>query len=109
MEPKWGQDGAKTAKKSKNNKDPTKKRGARHSVVAFWPKKWPRWPQVGSQNGAKNDKKTMQKSIKILVPLGVGFWSVFGGFLGAKWSQVGTKNAPKIDLNFGRLVLQKIQ
>ena len=39
--------------------------------------------------------------------LGVGFWNVFGGFWEAKWSQVGTKNAPKIDLNFGRPILQK--
>ena len=62
---------------------------------------------LGSQNGAQNEKKTMQKSIKILMRLGVGFWSVFGGFWEAKWSHVGTKNAPKIDLNFVRPILQK--
>ena len=39
--------------------------------------------------------------------LGVGFWNVFGGFWEAKWSQVGTKNVSKIDLNFGRPNLQK--
>ena len=49
----------------------------------------------------------MQKSINLLVHLGVGFWNVFGGFLPAKWTQVGTKNASKVDLNFGRPVLQK--
>ena len=107
MEPKWGQDGAKTAKNSKKNIDPTKTTLPPFRAPSSGPKKWPTWPQLGSQNGAKNDKKAMQKSIKILVPLGVGFWNVFGGFWEAKWTQVGTKNAPKIDLNFGRPILQK--
>ena len=57
----------------------------------------------------KGIEKTMQKIIKMLVSLGVGFWSVFGGFWEAKWSHVGTKNASKIDLNFGRPILQKIR
>ena len=39
---------------------------------------------LGSKNGAQNDKKTMQKSIKILMRLGIGFWNVFGGFWEAK-------------------------
>jgi len=52
-------------------------------------------------------KKSMQESIKIFVPRGVGFWNVFGESGEAKWSQVGTKNASKIDLNFGRPILQK--
>ena len=59
--------------------------------IIFWSKMWPTWSQLGTQNGAKNDKKAIQRSIKILVPLGVGFWIVFGGFWEAKWSQVGTK------------------
>ena len=107
MEPKWDQDGAKTAKNSKKNIDPAKTTLTPFREPSSGPKKWPTWPQLGSQNGAKNDKKAIQKSIKILVLLGVGFWSVFGGFQGAKWTQVGTKNAPKIDFNFGRLILQK--
>ena len=62
---------------------------------------------LGSQNGAQNEKNTMLKSIKILMRLGIGFWSVFGGFWKAKWSQVDTKNAPKIEFNFVMPILQK--
>ena len=62
---------------------------------------------LGSQNGAQNEKNTMLKSIKILMRLGVGFWGVFGGFWKANWSQVGTKNAPKIEFNFVLPILQK--
>ena len=36
-------------------------------------------------------KKSMQKSIKKLMHLGIDFWEDFGGFWKAKWSQVGTK------------------
>ena len=62
---------------------------------------------LGSQNGAQNEKKTMQKSIKILMRLGVSFWNVFNGFWEAKWGHVATKNAPKIDPNFVRPILQQ--
>ena len=34
-------------------------------------KRWPTSPQVGSQNGAKIDKKSIQKSINFLMPLGI--------------------------------------
>ena len=37
------------------------------------------------------DKKSMQKSIKNLMHLGIDFWKDFGGFWEAKWNQVGTK------------------
>ena len=37
------------------------------------------------------EKKSMQKSIKNLMHLGIDFWKDFGGFGEAKWSQVGTK------------------
>ena len=37
------------------------------------------------------EKKSMQKSIKNLMHLGIDFWKDFGGFWEAKWSQVGTK------------------
>ena len=37
------------------------------------------------------EKKSMQKSIKNLMHLGIDFWKDFGGFWKAKWSQVGTK------------------
>ena len=42
----------------------------------------------------------MQNSIKFLMPLEVGFWSVLGGFWEAKWSQVGTDIPLKIDCSF---------
>ena len=51
----------------------------------------PIWTQLGSQDGAKMEKKSMQKSIKNLMHLGMDFWQDFGGFWKAKWSQVGTK------------------
>ena len=37
------------------------------------------------------EKKSMQKSIKNLMHLGIDFWEDFGGFWKAKWSQVDTK------------------
>ena len=39
---------------------------------------------LGSHNGAQNNKKTMQKSIKILMRLGIGVWNVFDCFWEAK-------------------------
>ena len=66
--PKWSQEGARMAQKSKNNIDPTKKRGGRHSVPPFWRKMWPTWPQLGSQDGAKIRLKTS----KMGYPIGLG-------------------------------------
>ena len=60
--------------------------------------RWPTWFQLGPQNGARIEKKSKQKSIKILMPLGVGFWKDFCGFWEAKWSQVGAKMGSKIDI-----------
>ena len=37
------------------------------------------------------EKKSMQKSIKNLMPLGIDFGKDVDGFWKAKWSQVGTK------------------
>ena len=55
------------------------------------PSWWPTWPQLGSQNGAKIDKKSIQKMIKILMPPETrflryfdGFWVDFGGMLASK-------------------------
>ena len=92
IEPKSSQEGARTTKKSKNNIDPTKKGAACHSPTPFWRKMWPTWPQLGSQDGAKIEKTSMQKSIKKSMPLKIDFWNDFGGFWDGKWSQVGTKN-----------------
>ena len=36
-------------------------------------------------------KESMQKSIKNLMPLGIGFWEDLGGFWKPKWSHVGTQ------------------
>ena len=58
-------------------------------------KRWPTSPQVGSQNGDKIDKKSFQKSIIFLMPLGIDFWKDVGGFWEGKWSQVGTKIDPE--------------
>ena len=62
-------------------------------------KRWPTWLQLGPQNGARIEKKSKQKSIKILMALGVGFLKDFGGFGRVKWSQVGTEIEPKIHVN----------
>ena len=105
--PKWSQDGARRAPKSKKNIDPTKKRAASHSVPPFWWKKSLTWLKVGLQNRAKIDKKSIPKSIKNLMHLGIDFLSDFDGFLVPKWSQVGTKMGSKIDVNFERPILQK--
>ena len=71
--------------------------GASWGVLAR--KRWPTWLQLGPQNGARIEKKSKQKSIKILMALGVGFLKDFGGFGRVKWSQVGTKIEPKIHVN----------
>ena len=60
----------------------------------------PTWPQLGSQDGAKIGKKSMQKSIIFLMPLGIDFWMDLGGFWVPKWRQVGTKMGSKNDINF---------
>ena len=52
---------------------------------------WPTWPQVGFQNRAKIDKKSMQKSIEKSMPFEIDFWRDLGGFWEGKWRQVGTK------------------
>ena len=54
------------------------------------------------------DKKSIQKSIKNLMPPGIGFWKDFGGLWEGKWSQVGTKMGSKIDVNFERPILHNI-
>ena len=91
MEPRWCQDGAKMAKKSKNYIHPKNRWEALIRGPPFWPKMWPTWPQLGSQNGAQIDKNRSKTPIKMLMLLGVGFWSVFGGFWEAKRSRVGPK------------------
>ena len=98
IEPKWGPDGVGKGKKSGKNGEGNKNPDSFHRVPPFFPKKWPRWPQLGPQNGAKMVQKSMQKSIKILMVFGIDFWRDFGGFLEPKWSQVGVKMGWKIDI-----------
>ena len=57
--------------KNRKNSNATKKRVAFLVAPPFDPKKWPTWFQVGSQVGAKMDKKSIQKSFKKLVHLGM--------------------------------------
>ena len=103
---RWGTP-ASRAKKSRKKTSATKKGAASHRVPPFLRKMWPTWPQLGSQEGAKMKKKSMQKSIKNLMPLGIDFWVDFGGFWVPKSSQVGTKMGSKIDVNFERRFFKK--
>ena len=81
--------------------------GASWGVLAR--KRWPTWLQLGPQNGARIEKKSKQKSIKILMPLGVGFLKDFSGFGRVKWSQVGTKIDPKSMSASKSVVLKKLR
>ena len=96
---RWGTP-LRRGKKSENNIDPTKRWVPPIPVPPFCSKRWPTWPQLGSQNGAKMAKKSMQKCIIFLMPLGIDFWVDFHGFWVPKSSQVGTKMLSKIDVNF---------
>ena len=49
------------------------------------------WLQVGFQNRPKIDQKSMPKSIKNLMHLGIDFWEDLGGFGEPKWSHVTTQ------------------
>ena len=53
MEPKWRQDGVKTAKKSEKNINATKIKLPSISLAVLDAKKWPTWLQLGCQDGAK--------------------------------------------------------
>ena len=54
------------------------------------------------------EKKSKQKSIKILMPLGIDFGEDFGGFGVPKWSHVGPQMEPKMDLMLKPPKSQKI-
>ena len=51
----------------------------------------PSWGLLGFQKKAKSVQKAIQKSIKILLHVGIDFWTDFGRFWGAKQGQVGSK------------------
>ena len=63
----------------------------------------PSWGQVGVQIA----KKSILKSIKILMFFKIDFGTDFIRFLSPTWSQVGIKIGSKIDVNFEMLILQK--
>ena len=54
---------------------------------------WATWLQLGPQNRAKIDKKSMQKTIKILMPLRIGFFMNFCRF----WMANGRMLASQIE------------
>ena len=87
MAPRWGQDGEKIREKHQRNKE----EGSTSQRPPPEPKKSPTWPQLRSQNGAKMAKKTKQKSIIFLMPLGIDLWVDFGyqnrAKLAPKWDQ----------------------
>ena len=78
-------------KKRKRTWIQQRRRLVRGLLAPFWTKKWPTWLQVGLQNRSKIDKKSMQKSIVFLMPLGVDLWTNFVDFS----SQNGAKLVPK--------------
>ena len=95
IEPKLSQDGSRTSKKPKSNIDPTKKGLACHSVPPSWKKMWPTWLQVGFQNRSQINKKSIQKSIKKLICLGIDFWKGFKRCWRGKWKEFAIKIDPK--------------
>ena len=88
--------GVRTAKNSNKNIDPSKKRGRHHSVPPFWPKKLPTWRQVGFQNRAKINRKSMQELTKKLMPFTIDFQIDFCGFLERKWRHVAPNSHQKL-------------
>ena len=82
--------GEKIEKKRRPEVTQQKKGAEPHRAAPFSPKKWPTWLQVGLQNRSKIDKKSMQKSIVFLMPLGVDLWDFCfqnEAKLGPKWDQ----------------------
>ena len=59
------------------------------------------------QDGAKVDRKSIPKSIKKTMPLGIDFLDDFGRSWGAKWDQVGIKIDPKSMLTSKSAVFKK--
>ena len=99
IDPKWSQEGTRTANNSK--KEPLQHKKGEDLIRAppFWPEKSPTWPQLGSQNGAKIVKKSMQKIIKKLMRFQIDFFSDYGWLSVEKWSQVGSKIDSKNDVS----------
>ena len=57
----------------------------------FGPKRWPKWLQVGSENGTKIYKKSISKSISCSKPLGITICRFSFDFWHKKPNHVGSK------------------
>ena len=57
--------------------------------------RWPTWVQVGFQNGAQIEEKSMEKSIENVMHLGIYFWKDVGGFLEEKQAKIEEKSMKK--------------
>ena len=53
--------------------------------------RWPTWVQLGFQNAAKIDEKSVQKLINFMMPLGIDVFRFFNDFWIQKSSHVGSK------------------
>ena len=60
--------------------------------------RWPTWVQLGLQNAAKIDEKSVQKLINFMMPLGIDNFRFFSDFWNQKPSHVGSKMYSNIDL-----------
>ena len=88
MEPKWHQDGVRTAKKSTNDIDPTKNSNPLVTGAVFQSKKWPTCRQVGVPNRAQIDKKVDTK-------IDQQKWCICGSIFGTILEDYGNKNGTK--------------
>ena len=91
---RWAQDGARTAEKSSKKANAIKMRVAFYSGAPFFPKKCPRWPRLGSQNGAKIDTKIHHFFDAFRDRIFGGFWSILGAKVEPSWHQNRIKNRP---------------
>ena len=100
IEPRWGPKIgypiAPVSEKIERKHQRNKEEGSTSQRPPPCAKKWPTWPQLGSQVEVKMDKKSMQKSIKNLMASWHRFWSDFGRFWVPSWSAKSTKNQSKI-------------
>ena len=85
--PRGGQDAPKTEKEDRPNINHPRLVRNRYVLSEKVANMAPSWLPKSKQNR----KKSMQKSIKKVMHLGILFWKDFGGFLDEKWRHVGTR------------------
>ena len=61
--------------------------------TALGRKRWPTWLQVGFQNRANIDEKSVEKSIQNLMHLGIDFFWILGRKMEPSWHQNRIRNA----------------